>query len=278
MRSNQTPNQRGVSQRRARRNFSLSVESLEGRALLSGLGGYPTYPPISSPPTTLPTPIVTPTPTHTPTPISAPTKPVTPISTSPHKTPAPAKSPKAVDHKKAETGHTPTGIVTKAPHFYQFYTGPKLAELNAVKASGELSPNGTFTFTGTVQGAINKAPAVYVWGIDRNGNLPAGPFTDRPNVKFDALVVVSLNSALKPTATVDDLASGTSTVLPSSSVSIHGHTVKLSVSASLLPSTGLAPSQYRFNFWPEDGVTPVSSSVVASFAPENTTVQVGTLK
>jgi hypothetical protein len=224
----------------------------------------------------LPTSIVTPTPTPTPTPISAPTKPAAPISISPPKTPAPAKTPKAVDHN--ETGHTPTGTVTKAPHFYQFYTGPKLAELNAVKASGELSPNGTFTFTGTLQGAINKAPAVYVWGIDRNGNLPAGPFTDRPNVKFDALVVVALNSALEPTATVDDLASGTSTVLPSSSVSIHGDTVKLSVSASLLPSTGLAPSQYRFNFWPEDGVTPVSSSVVASFAPENTTVQVGTSK
>jgi hypothetical protein len=217
-------------------------------------------------------------PTPTPTPIPAPTKPVTPVSISPPETPAPAKSPTAVDHKKAETKHTPTGIVTKAPHFYQFYTGPKWAELNAVKAGGELSPSGTFTFTGTVQGAINKAPAVYVWGVDRNGNLPAGPFTDRPNVKFDALVIVSLNSALKPTATVDDLASGTSTVLPSSSVSIHGHTVKVSVSASLLPSTGLAPSQYRFNFWPEDGVTPVSSSVVASFAPENTTVQVGTLK
>ena len=98
--------------------------------------------------------------------------------------------------------HKPTGIVTKAPHFYQFYTGPKWAELNAVKASAELSPNGTFTFTGTNQGAIKKAPAVYVWGIDRNGNLPSGPFTDRPNVKFDAVVVVSLNSALTPTATV----------------------------------------------------------------------------
>ena len=145
----------------------------------------------------LPTPVVTPTPTPTPvtTPVAAPTKPATPVSTSPHKTPAPAKSPKAVDHKKAETGHTPTGIVTKAPHFYQFYTGPKWAELNAVKASGELSPNGTFTFTGTNKGAIKKAPAVYVWGIDRNGNLPPGPFTDRPNVKFDALVIVSLNSA-----------------------------------------------------------------------------------
>jgi hypothetical protein len=147
-----------------------------------------------------------------------------------------------------------------------------LAELNAVKASGELSRNGTFTFTGTVQGAIKNASAGFVWGIDRNGNLPAGPFTDRPNVKFDAFVDVSLNSTLTPTATVVDLASNTTTVLPSGSVSIHGHTVTVKVSASLLPSTGLAPSQYRFNFWPVDGGS------ISSFAPENTTVQVGTSK
>ena len=49
----------------------------------------------------------------------------------------------------------------------------------------------------------------------------------------------------------------------------------MKVPASLLPSTGLAPSQYRFNFWPEDGGPPVSSSV-ASFAPEFTNAQVGT--
>jgi hypothetical protein len=282
MRSNQTPNQRGVSQRRARRNLSISVESLEGRALLSG-PGYGPYPPPMSPPTMNPPPIVMPTqpprtpPNSTPTPILAQTKPAVPISTPTPKTPAPAKPPRAVSHQHAAAQHKPTGIVTKAPHFYQFYTGPKWAELNAVKASAELSPNGAFTFTGTNQGAIKKTPAVYVWGIDRNGNLPSGPFTDRPNIKFDAVVVVSLNSTLTPTATVVDLASGTTTVLPSGSVSIHGHTVTVKVSASLLPSTGLAPSQYRFNFWPEDGGPPVSASV-ASFAPEFTTAQVGTSK
>ena len=48
----------------------------------------------------------------------------------------------------------------------------------------------------------------------------------------------------------------------------------MTVPAGLLPSTGLAPSQYRFNYWPEDGGPPTSSSV-ASFAPENATAQVG---
>jgi hypothetical protein len=67
------------------------------------------------------------------------------------------------------------------------------------------------------------------------------------------------------------------TNLPSSSVHVHGKTVSVTVSGSLLPSTGLAPSQYRFNFWPEDGGPPGSSSV-ASFLPEFTTAQVGTGK
>ena len=183
-------------------------------------------------------------------------------------TPMGSKSP--VSHH-SQHAHQPTGIVTKAPHFNEDYTGPKLAELNAVKASAILSANrSTFTFTGTNQGRINKTPAVYVWGIDRNGNLPAGPFTNRPNIKFDALVVVSLDSSLTPTAQVLDLASGGMTDLPAGSARIQGHTVSVTVPASLLPSTGLAPSQYRFNYWPEDGGPPTSSSV-ASFAPETST-------
>jgi len=150
--------------------------------------------------------------------------------------------------------------------------------LNAVKASGELSPDGrTFTFTGTSQGRINNASAVYVWGIDRYGNLSSGPIAGRPNVKFDAVVVVSLDSSLVPTASVINVVSGKTIVLPAGSTSIHGKTVTVTVPSVLLPSTVLALSQYRFNFWPSFGGGSGSSSV-ASFAPESTTVQVGISK
>jgi hypothetical protein len=171
-----------------------------------------------------------------------------------------------------------SGVVTKSPHFYQFYTGPKLAELNAVKASAKLSRDGsTFTFTGTNKGRINSSAAVYVWGIDRNGHLSAGPFTGRPNITFDAVVTVSLSSSLQPTASVTDFVSGVTTVLPAGSATIHGNTVTVTLSASLLPSTGLAPTQYRFDYWPDFGAA-AGSSGVASFAPELTTVQVGIAK
>jgi hypothetical protein len=205
----------------------------------------------------------------TPTPTPAPTTPT------PTPTPAPAQGPTGGHtHHQQKT----PGTATKAAHFYQFYTGPKLAELNAVKASAALSADGSmFTFTGTNAGRINKAPAVYVWGVDRNGNLPPGPFTGRPNVRFDALVVVSLDSSLTPTARVIDIANGTSTTLTAGSATLSGKTVSVAVPASLLPSTGVSPSQYRFNYWPEDGVTPASSAVVASFLPESGDAQVGVL-
>lgn len=173
-------------------------------------------------------------------------------------------------------GHRSTGLVAKAPHFYQSYTGPKLAELNAVRGSAELTADGSaFVFSGTNAGRINRGPATYVWEIDRSGNLPPGPFTERPNIKFDALVIVQIGPSMNVTTTVMDLDTGTSTTLPSGSTSIHNKTVSVVVPSSLLPSTGLVPSQYRFNYWPEDGGPPVSSSV-ASFVPEATTAQVGT--
>ena len=130
---------------------------------------------------------------------------------------------------------------------YEFYTGPKLAELDAIRASAEVSRDGKFTFTGTNQGRINKAPAVYVWGIDRNGNLPPGPFTNRPNITFDAVVIVTLGPTHHLTAEVVDLANGNSTNLPSGSARIKGSTVSVTVPSSLLPSTGLPTSQYHFN-------------------------------
>jgi hypothetical protein len=258
------------SRPRTRRSASSAVEMLESRALLSPLPTYPGYGPTPTPVTISPMPTPTPTVpvTMTPTPTSTPTPTPTPTPT--------ASQPPKVDHTKH--GQNVSGIVTKTPDFNKLYKGPKLAELNAVRASAQLSADGsTFTFSGTTAGKINKAPAVYIWGLDRNGNLPPGPFGGHPNVKFDAVVVVSLNSSLTPTASVTDLASGTTTALPAGSASISGRTVSVSLAASLLPSTGLAPSQYRFNYWPEDGMSPDTSAVVASFLPATNNAQVGAL-
>jgi hypothetical protein len=271
---------------RTKRNASVGVESLEYRALLSGGGGYGggggsgggggggggggltggtggtiTTTPVVTAPTQVPSPVATVSGTNVLYPMQ------------PANGPPPARSPIG----SGVTGQLrATGIVRKSPHFYQFYTGPRLAELNAVKASAIRAANGNFTFSGTNAGAIKTGGVAYVWGIDRNGHLGPGPFTNRPNIKFDAVVIVTLDASRNATASVTDLSSGMTTNLAAGSVSIHGKTIKVTVPGSLLPSTGLPPSQFRFNFWPADNGA--GSGAIASFAPGSTTVQVGTAR
>jgi uncharacterized protein (TIGR03118 family) len=169
------------------------------------------------------------------------------------------------------------GIVTKAPHFYEDYKGPKLAQLNAVAAAGELLPDGSFEFVGVNKGALDpKVAATYVFGIDRNGKLPTGPFDKRPDIRFDALIEVSVKPGQATTATVIDLANHTTTSLPQGSFSAEGRVIAVTVPGSLLPSTGLPPSQFRFNYWPENP-DPALTEQIASFTPEFNDAQVGVI-
>jgi hypothetical protein len=168
------------------------------------------------------------------------------------------------------------GVVIKTPHFYENYVGPKLAQLNAVAAAGELRPDGNFVFVGVNQGAIDpNVQATYVFGVDRNGALPPGPFPGRPDIRFDALVVVTLVPGMAPTASVIDLVSHKTTPLDPGSFVTRANVVVVHVPGGLLPSTGLPPSLYRYNYWPEDGNP--GATHIASFAPENNDALIGVI-
>ena len=171
-----------------------------------------------------------------------------------------------------DSGHN--GVVVKTPQFYGDYVGPKLTELNAVAAAGERLPNGDFEFVGVNQGAIDpRVQATFVFGVDRSGKLPPGPFPGRPDIRFDALVTVTLTPGQAPTASVTDLATNTTTSLPKDSFQILAQALTVTIPGDLLPSTGLDPSQYRFDYWPEDGNPGLTHT--ASFASEFNDVQVG---
>jgi hypothetical protein len=241
MQSTQKQTHREVARTGTRRKASISVEPLERRALLSSFRAFAANH------------------VHGPLPVTG--QVVHQQEVHPQMT-----------NSLVELARRPSGIVTKRPRFYQFYTGERKQSVNATRASVILSmSSNTFTLTGTVQGKINDSDDIYVWGIDRNGQLGTGPFQGRPNVKFDAVVVVTLDQSLTPTAQVSDLTSGATTTLSPGSATIQGRVVKVVVPSSLLPSTGLAPSHYRFNFWPDYH----SQASVASFLPEFTDAQVG---
>jgi hypothetical protein len=46
------------------------------------------------------------------------------------------------------------GTVVKTPTFYEDYVGPRIAQLDVVKATGTLGRNGSFRFLGVNQGVI----------------------------------------------------------------------------------------------------------------------------
>ncbi len=166
------------------------------------------------------------------------------------------------------------GTVVKTPTFYEDYVGPRLAQLDVVKATGTLLRDGNFHFVGVTKGVIDpNVRATYVFGVDRNGHLPAGPFPGRSNIRFDATIVIKIAPGTSPTVTVSDLANKTTATVQDSALQISGKKIGVVIAGSLLPSTGLAPSHFRYNFWPEDGLA--GSTNIASFAPEFHDIQVG---
>jgi uncharacterized protein (TIGR03118 family) len=168
-------------------------------------------------------------------------------------------------------------VVTKVPHFCEDYTGPKLAQLNSVAAAGELKPDGSFGFIGVNQGALDPmVAATYAFGIDRNGKLPTGPFNKRPDIRFDALIEVSVKPGQATTATVIDLANHTRTSLPQGSFLAKGTVIAVTVPGRLLPSTGLPPSQFRFNYWTVNP-DPALTESIASFTAKFNDAQVGVI-
>jgi hypothetical protein len=166
------------------------------------------------------------------------------------------------------------GTVVKTPTFYEDYVGPRLAQLNVVKATGTLLRDGSFHFVGVTQGVIDpNVRATYVFGVDRNGHLSTGPFPGRANIRFDATIVIKIVPGTSPTVTVADLANKTTTTVQDSALQISGKKIGVVIPGSLLPSSGLRPSHFRYNFWPEDGLA--GSTNIASFAPEFHDIQVG---
>ena len=70
-----------------------------------------------------------------------------------------------------------------------------------------------------------------------------------------------------------DLANTTTTTVQGQNLQISGKKLSVVIPGSLLPSTGLNPSHFRYDFWPEDGLA--GSTHIASFAPETHDIRVG---
>jgi hypothetical protein len=156
--------------------------------------------------------------------------------------------------------------------FYKDYTGPQRPALSAIGADGLFSTaTATITVTARMAGPVfTGGPNLYVWGWDRGGaSTSPAPFPDEPNVKFNAVLVVTADPANGSTLTgIINLLDG-STPQPVTPVLTAADTIRVSFPASMLPSTGFTPANYTWNLWPRIGLGGTPAAQIASFIPDN---------
>jgi hypothetical protein len=156
--------------------------------------------------------------------------------------------------------------------FYKDYTGPQRPAISAIGADGAFSTSAqTITVIARMAGPIFAGgPNYYVWGFDRgSASANPAPFPDEPAVRFNAVLVVTADPANGTTLTgVINLLNG-ATPQPVNPVLVAADTLQVTFPASMLPSTGAAPAQYRWNLWPRSGLGGTPAAQIASFIPDN---------
>lgn len=165
-------------------------------------------------------------------------------------------------------------VVDPIGDFLSIYAGPKNGDLDVTLVDARITGSGEVRLTGTHAGDIGTTTgALYVWGIDRGSGddiladlaPPAGT-----GVTFDAVAVLDPNG---PSFVLSPL-SGAPVFLDPSAVSISGKTISVTLTEALLPSTGFAFADYRYNLWPRyapDGVNPLDNTQISDFAPDAST-------
>lgn len=151
--------------------------------------------------------------------------------------------------------------------FIPSFVGPHNADLDVL--TSEVTLRGSqFVFTARLAGPIGTtAGSLYVLGLDRGAGTSRFPVI-APGVLFDEVLAVTGAGV----ATVRDLIAGTATTLSADATTITGDVLSVSFPISLVPSLGLAPSNYTWNLWPRTGAG--NDNQISDFAPNNSNVRV----
>jgi PEP-CTERM motif len=163
-------------------------------------------------------------------------------------------------------------IIDPLGDFIDVYTGPENADLDVLRAEVFLDPAaGDLIFTSTSAGNIGITPTgIFVWGINRGAGFVDFAGIGLPDIKFDAVLVVTAGGA----GFVMTLDNGLQTNLQASDITISGPDISARASLSLFPSLGFAPSDYTVNLWPRSLPIIDRVDVISDFAPDATNAAV----
>ena len=175
----------------------------------------------------------------------------------------------------ARTEISVRGAAAKVPQFRPGYTGPRIDQLNPTVAGAVQLNRRRLELGAIVRGPIDlPTSSTYVWGINRGGAAPIGPFEGLPDIRFDAVVAVT-RDATGITGSVRDLNTGTVTPLQPSDIRIQGPTIRVLLNPALLPSTGPPLRSFRFAFWTQSG--PGGLETIGGFVPSTASIPIGSL-
>jgi hypothetical protein len=175
---------------------------------------------------------------------------------------------------------TVPGLVVKTPNWQSQFTAFKHDVLSLNVGGAILLKGKKIELAAIARGPYTTSPFTnqVVFAINRGAGARLGPlFPERPAITPDALVTVTIGpDGQNNSATITDLTTGITVPVNPDVIRVAGPTVRVLVPAVQLPSEGFAVKHYKFAVFAQLAPT-TDFSLIGSFVPESTMIPIGVL-
>lgn len=172
------------------------------------------------------------------------------------------------------------GLTVRTPAVQSQFLGQPYDQLLPTAAGAAVFKNNVLELGAIMRGPFHDPDtSYYVFGFNRGAGASLGPiFAGRPGITPDLLVTITVGPyGSTASGTISDLVSNSSQAIPASAIQIRGSVVRVFLNTNQLPTKGLPIQKYRFAFWtqtqPGRDIT-----TVPSFAPDASMIAVGMMK
>ncbi|WP_165072001.1 hypothetical protein [Paludisphaera rhizosphaerae] len=178
------------------------------------------------------------------------------------------------------TAYSTTGITFRTPHEQSQFTGQPYDQLLPLAAGGAVFRGNVLEFATILRGEFRDPnTSYYVFAVDRGAGASRGAvFASRPGITPDALVTITVGPyGSSASGQIQDLTDGSVQTIDPSRIAIRGATLRVFLDAGQLPTRGAQLNRYRFAMWTQ---TQPGSDIanVASFAPDASMIPIAVLK
>jgi hypothetical protein len=176
------------------------------------------------------------------------------------------------------TQYTVPGLVVKQINLQSGYTGLPHDSFALNIGGAVVLKRKKLELGAIVRGPFTTTPFAtdVVFALNRGAGQRLGPYyPGRPGITPDALVTVTVGPyGQNNSATITDLTTGTTTPISSPVISVAGPTVRILLDTSQLPSEGFSLKHYTFAVWTESQPNAPFQDV-GSFVPEDSMIPIG---